>query len=39
MIKVAAISPFQSTYRLRRGIKYSVLSMLSRGEQPSEYED
>jgi hypothetical protein len=36
MIKVATLSLFQSTYRLRGGIKYRVLSVLSSGEQPSE---
>ena len=35
MIKVAALSLFQSTYLLRVGIKYRVLSVLSTGEQPS----
>jgi len=39
MIKVAALSLFQSTYRLQGGFKYRVLSVLCSGEHPSEYED
>ena len=39
MLKVAALSLFHSKYRLRGAIKYAVLSVLSSGEQSTEYED